>query len=494
MKRSKHYLSNYRVATGNMGVLYPVQLQEVLPGDTFRMATSAFIRLAPMLAPPMHPVTVRLHHWFVPYRILWDGWEDFITGGPNNDNADTIPMLEVSASAGTLADYMGLSKKGAAENPLSVSALPFRAYNMIWNNFYRDQDLQSEVGLDDVDLLNVAWRKDYFTAARPWQQKGPDISLPIGNEAPLKYLTGIAPGLVGSGGKEVVSGVANGSYGNYVKHSDGTVLNDNDKLYADLKGDVTGNGVVADLTAATGVTATEFREFFALQRYAEARARYGSRYVEYLRYLGIRPSDARLQLPEYLGGGKSVVSFSEVMQTATDADKNSPIGTLRGHGVANVRSKPVRRFFEEHGVIITLMSVVPRSIYATGNERFWFRQDKEDFYQKELQSIGQQPVWNKEIYADGSPSDDEIFGYSDRYSEYTRCMSKISGDMKTAKANFWHFARDFAARPNLNENFIKCIPTKRVFADYTEDAMQIIVNNNVVARRMVKSVSVGRLL
>ena len=196
MKRTKHNLSNYRLQTMNMGQLVPVQVIDVLPGDTIRLETSALIRMSPMLAPVMHPVTVRLHHWFVPYRLIWDGFEDFITGGADGNNADTVPKLEVtdaSAHQGALMDYMGIPTD--RDIPLSVSALPFAAYNLIWNEFYRDQDLQTTlletdataITGTDAGIQRVSWRKDYFTAARPFQQKGNDITLPIGTRAPIRF-------------------------------------------------------------------------------------------------------------------------------------------------------------------------------------------------------------------------------------------------------------------------------------------------------------------
>lgn len=454
-----------------MGKLIPVQVQEVLPGDTLRLSTSALIRLAPMLAPVMHPVTVRIHHWFVPNRIVWDSWEDFITGGKDNANTDTVPQISNGDSKGTILDYMGVPPLDGE----TVNALPVRAYNKIYNEFYRDQDLIDEINEENISVLNCAWRKDYFTAARPWPQKGSDIVLPIGDRAPVA--TDQTPG---SGNNvDVFASEAPGYR---------QLGSDQDYTYLSTTGGTEANSLYADLSQATGVTATEFREFFALQRYAEARSRYGSRYTEYLRYIGVKPSDARLQRPEYLGGGKSTIQFSEVLQTGEGVD---PVGTLRGHGITAMRSKGVRRFFEEHGHVITLMSIVPKSIYQNGVQRNWLRLDKEDYFQRELQSIGQQKVQQKEVYFDSDP--DEIFGYQDRYSEYLTCPSGVSGDFRDI-LNYWHLARDFQDAPNLNEEFINCEPTKRIFAEQTTHPLWCMVNNSVVARRMVKKVSIGKLL
>lgn len=459
-----------------MGKLYPVQVQEVLPGDSMRVSTSALIRMSPMLAPVMHPCHVRFHHWFVPNRILWDEWEDFITGGPNNDNTDVIPQIvNPTTPAKNLLDYMGVPP---VEN-VSVNALPVRAFNKIWNEFYRDQDLQEERLEEDLSIPNVAWSKDYFTTSRPWTQKGADITIPIGTQAPIA---------ISEGSSQRV-----GAYTNSV--------GENRFLFADasdtniIKAGNDGEGIsllYADLSQATGITANEFRELFALQRYAEARAQYGSRYVEYLRYLGVNPSDARLQRPEYIGGGKSTLQFSEVLTTYDNQAEDIPAGSLRGHGITALKTRNTKKFFEEHGYFITVMSVVPKSIYADGMARTWLRQDKEDFYQRELQNIGQQKLKQGEIDASDPATLQDTFGYTDRYCDYTTAISTVAGEFRTS-LDYWHLARKFDTPPLLNASFIECNPSKRIFAEQTTDPLWCMINNSVVSRRMVKSVGVGKL-
>jgi hypothetical protein len=477
MKRNKHNLSNYKLATMDMGKLYPVQVQEVLPGDTFRMESSALVRLSPMLAPVMHPVTVRLHHWFVPHRLVWDKWEDFITGTDDTLTPPTVTIDDVPETTNRITDYMSIPSAKTGES-YEVNAMPIRAYNLIFNEFYRDQDLQTEVEDWSLIVRTVAWRKDYFTAARPWAQKGEDLVLPIGTSAPVNFT---------------------GQTSDWLTHDDTNTSN----MYLDTNGNFVGDGAkdkgyypmdgqfTADLSQATGVSATEFREFFAMQRYQEARARYGSRYSEYLRYLGVRPSDARLQRPEYIGGGKTTVQISEVLQTAYDS--NSSVGTLRGHGITAVRSRGVKKFFEEHGTVITLMSVIPKSIYTDGVPRFFLKQTKEDFFQKELQSVGQQPVKKAEVYAPDTSDTHGVFGYQDRYSEYTWSASTVAGEFRNI-LDFWHLGRKFDSMPGLNETFIGCVPSKRIFAEQSKHSLWCMINNKVVARRMVKKVSVGRLM
>lgn len=466
-KRYKHSLNNYKLTTLDMGQLVPVQVQEVLPGDSMLMETNALVRCSPMLAPVMHPTTIRFHHWYVPSRILWSQWEDFITGGADNQNADTIPTITLTQAMidSGLPDYFGIPPVVGLE----INALPFRAYNKIYNEFYRDQDLVTEVAEDDITVKNVAWGKDYFTTARPWAQKGADLTLPIGTTAPLVRADGLT--------SANVSDVSLSTTGN---------------LHTGLlAGNTVDNELIADLTNATGVTANDFREFFALQRYAEARSQYGSRYNEYLRYLGVNPSDARLQRPEYLGGGKSQLQFSEVLQTADTT--NGVVGDMKGHGISALKTRRTKRYFEEHGYVITLMSVVPKALYQDGVARMWLKQDKEDFFQKELQNIGQQPLKLGEIDATTPANVHNTFGYTDRYNEYTWSPSQVSGDFRST-LDFWHMGRKFATTPALNQTFTDCVPTKRIFAEQTTNPLWCMINNKVTARRMVKSTSIGRLM
>jgi len=471
MKRSKFSLSNYKLLSADMGELVPIGLTEVLPGDTIQQATSALVRVSPLLSPVMHPVHVRIHHWFVPHRIVWNRWEDFITGGPDGFDDSEFPTITMpssgGAAVGSLADYLGVP---TGVNSLEVSALPFRAYGLIWNEWYRDQDLQTKLNVSlesgndtstNTLLQNCAWEKDYFTSARPWTQKGPEVTLPLGTTAPVKTALSI-----GGGTAELENSGAN------------------TQVYID--GSTVGaSGLYSDLASATAASVNNLREAFAIQRYEEARARYGSRYTEYLRYLGVRSSDARLQRPEYLGGGKQTIQFSEVLQTGvtTDGDDQEGVGNLKGHGIAALRSNRYRRFFEEHGYIITVMSVKPKTIYSQGLPRTWNRRTKEDFFQKELQHIGQQEVLNKEIYASHSLPDG-IFGYQDRYDEYRRTESTIAGEFRTT-LDYWHYARIFASQPALNADFIKSVPTKRVNAVQSEDVLWIMANHSIQARRLV---------
>lgn len=467
MRRNKFNLSHYHLTTFDMGKLVPVGCVEVLPGDTFQHRTSALVRVIPQLKPVMHPIQVRIHSFYVPNRILWSGWEDFITG----ESAEPPPVGFGSHGSQQLYAYLG--QKWVNNATKAMSLLPLRAYNKIFNEYYRDQDLVAEVDQDSLTIQNIAWEKDYFTAARPWPQKGDAVTIPIGDTAP------------------VAADVADNTAVSIMANSGNRVLERNtisDVVQAGDTAGAPGDGLYADLSSASAVDVRDFREAFALQRYQEARSRYGSNYVDYLRYCGIRPSDARLQRPEYLGGGRQTISFSEVVNTsAVDS------ADLTGHGIAAVRSARYRRFFEEHGWVITLMSVRPHALYVDGQQKKFIRTTKEDYYQKELEHIGQQEVYNKEVYENHTDGDG-VFGYTDRYREYREERSYVSGEMQTSTSNDWHLGREYASDPALNSSFTDCVPTKRVFAEQTQDSLQVMVNHSLVARRKVSRNAQGRIL
>lgn len=481
MKRSKFSLNNYKLFTADMGWLVPCGLTEVLAGDSIQQATTALVRCQPLLAPVMHPTTVRIQHYFVPHRIIWDDWEKFITGGPDGMDASVFPTITFpngGPEIGTLADYLGVPTDIVQAAGTPVSALPFRAYAKIWNEHIRDQDLQPELVIStasgndtttSVALQNDNWEKDYLVSARPWEQKGPAITIPLGSTAPV---TARVPSRAGNPLATLeTSNVGSGSIGVNMVTTPAT-------------GGAVGDDLVfsANLSGVSAVTVNVLREAMALQRYEEARARYGSRYVEYLRYLGVRSSDARLQRPEYLGGGQQNIQFSEVLQTAEGTD---PVGDLKGHGLAGMRSNRWRRFFEEHGYVVSLMSVKPRTMYSQGLARHWNRRTKEDFFQKELQHIGQQEILNKEVYASHT-TPNGIFGFGDRYDEYRRNLSTVAGEFRTT-LDFWHMARTFTSDPALNATFVKSVPTNRVFAVPSTHDLLVQAKHSIQARRLVSA-------
>ena len=496
-KRSKFSLSHYRLFSGRMGYMMPIGITECLPGDTFQQATSVFLRCSPLVTPVMHPVHVTVHHWFIPTRLLWDKWEDFITGGPDGMDASIMPTItapgEGGFAIGSLADYMGVP---TAIPSLEVSALPFRAYALLYNECYRDQDLEDPLALSlesgedtttNTALQRCDWARDYFTTARPWPQKGPAVSVPVNlTAAGEPTITGTVVG----------NGTPTFSKGGSVANSIAISRSDDPKLVYDSANvnqalSWANPALKVDLNFQAGnpelgsVDINQLREAFALQRFEEHRALYGSRYVEYLRYLGVKSSDARLQRPEYLGGSRQTIQFSEVLQTAPGGD--DPVGALKGHGIGAMRTNRYRRFFEEHGYVITIMMVRPISVYMQGLSRMWNRRVKEDYYQRELQHIGQQEVLTKELYAgnaEGPTADDVIFGYQNRYDEYRWHESYVSGEFRTI-LDSWHMARNFANEPVLNADFINAVPTTRIFAAQENDTLYCMANHSIQARRLM---------
>lgn len=499
-KRSKFSLSHYRLFSGRMGYMMPIGITECLPGDTFQQATSVFLRCSPLVTPVMHPVHVTVHHWFIPTRLLWDKWEDFITGGPDGMDASIMPTIVAPGEGGfvigSLADYMGVP---TGIPSLAVSALPFRAYALLYNECYRDQDLEDPLALSlesgadtttNTALQRCDWARDYFTTARPWPQKGPAVSVPVNLTAAGEPSIS-ATTIISGNGKPVFS-TSNGNVsGNLVNASNGITLSSNNANYSTLQWSNPALKASTTIDFQSGnpelgsVDINQLREAFALQRFEEHRALYGSRYVEYLRYLGVKSSDARLQRPEYLGGSRQTIQFSEVLQTAPGGD--DPVGALKGHGIGAMRTNRYRRFFEEHGYVITIMMVRPISVYMQGLSRMWNRRVKEDYYQRELQHIGQQEVLTKELYAgnaEGPTADDVIFGYQNRYDEYRWHESYVSGEFRTI-LDSWHMARNFANEPVLNADFINAVPTTRIFAAQENDTLYCMANHSIQARRLM---------
>lgn len=523
-KRSKLNISNFHNSTFKMGYLYPCNCFEVLPGDTIQMSTSVFLRMAPMVAPVMHPTYMFVHSYFVPSRVIAnqlreDGgadfdFESFITGGPEGTDAQTIPKLvlnKTNAPVGSLPDAFGIPVQNLSDSgSLSVNMLPFVAYFMIWNEYYRDQTLQDPVNFQQWTdglispsawiLLKPCWSKDYFTTATPNPQLGPQVTIPVnltsqGGDPLITAQTTLSGGSITGNGVPVFTGMSGNPAPDwiYVGDQQGYVL-------GNLENEKASWGKTAlklnNPTATTNVTwnggpdtqgninVSDVREAFAIQRFEEHRALYGARYDDYLRFLGVRPQDARLQLPEYLGGFSAPVQFSEVLQTS--AGEYGGVGDLYGHGIGAGRSRRIRRFIPEHGYVISLICVRPISVYSQGLERMWSKTNRLDIWQKELEHIGQQEVLNSEVYANGTADDGNTFGFQNRYDEYRRGVNIITGEFRTNQ-NFWTLAREFSNRPALNGSFVQCNPSDRIFqvGEKNSDQCYAMIKNNIIARRLI---------
>jgi hypothetical protein len=465
-KRTNHNLSSYHPTTFNMGELIPVSVTEVIEGDTIQGSTSMLLRVSPTLAPVMHPCIVRVHHWFVPTRLVWSSWEDFRTGGSDGANSDTVPQTaSITHANGTLTNYMGVPTGASA---YTVNALPVRAYNLIYNTRYKDQDLTTDVTEDSTSVQKICWEKNQFTAARPWAQRGTAVSLPLGTSANVRHNA--------STSANISVQVADDSFD--LMSASSTYLSENNTAGSEA------NKLYADLTNATAATINDLRVAFATQNFMELRAKYGANYVDYLSYLGITGQDNRLQEPEYLGGGKQTIQFSEVIATA-ETGTSVDVGDLKGHGIAAVKSNRFRKFIPEHGYVLTLVSVRPKTIYANSLSKMWTRTDKEDFFTKELERLGQVEIENREVYVDHS-SPTGTFGWGNRYHDYREGKSFVSGDMAPGQS-LDHFTQaiSFSSDPALNTTFVECSPSTRIYASTSTDNLWAFVNNHIVAKRIV---------
>ena len=491
-KRSLFDLSHEKKLSFNMGDLVPIMCQEVVPGDTFRSNSEIFIRMAPMVAPVMHRIDVYTHFFFVPNRLVWSGWEDFITmsnSGTLNPSASVFPHFPVNTTyadkmgSGSLADYLGLPQVQPSITPdgsVHLSWLPFRAYAKIWNDYYRDQNMTEPLDMNigsltlpqDISLLELrkrCWERDYFTSALPWAQKGGEVSIPSGGIVELGDPPYAPMPNQGLGGQFLnPSGSDHSLFNNYYSPIGLPVTQTSTAAGMEpVIPDPSGNYVVG----GSGITINELRKANKLQQWLERNAIGGTRYIEQIMaHFGVRSSDARLQRPEYLGGGKSPVVISEVLQTSET--QNTPQGNMSGHGISVGNTNSFKKYFEEHGYVIGIMSVIPRTSYMEGIPRHFTKFDKFDYYWPTFAHLGEQEVKNKEVfsfYADSSiMPPDGPFGYQSRYAEYKFGLSTVHGEMRNS-LSYWHMSRRFfdptdQSLPLLNESFVTANPTNRIFA------------------------------
>lgn len=468
MRKPRHSgfdLSREQKLSCNMGDLIPTFLEEVVPGDHFKVNTEIMMRLAPMLAPVMHRVNVYMHYFFVPNRIIWNQWEDFITGGREGTSEPTFPTFNVAtgnAQVGTLRDYLGVPVGIASDPAILVSQLPFRAYQQIFNDYYRDQNLQAPVDITEINaatsIRKRAWEKDYFTSALPWTQRGPAVGIPMdlsyADISTVKQSTGALP--TASALETTSAGALTSSAG-------------------------VGSRIENLTSTAIDFTVNQLRLSSALQRWLETQARGGARYIEtMLSQFGVKTDDARLQRAEYLGGGRQPIVISEVLNTTGTID--APQGDMAGHGISSGNQANFNYKVPEHGYIMGIMSVLPKSAYSQGLPRHWTRNDKTDFYWPEFANLGEQDVKLSELYYDGAGETGATFGYQQRYAEYKYAQSTVHGDFRTT-LEYWHMSRKFSSPPTLNTSFVTADPTKRIFAVEAGQKLWVQLYHNVKARR-----------
>lgn len=476
--------------TFDSGFLVPFYVDEVLPGDSFKLTATLFARLATPIVPFMDNLYLETFFFFVPNRLVWDNWQRF--NGEQKNPTDSTDFLIPTVSGTnvqnqTLWDYFGLPTN--VNKALKVNALPFRAYNLIFNEWFRDENLQESLkvptgdgpdNLSDYSLVRRGKRHDYFTSCLPWPQKGPGVEISIGGSATVTF----SGGIVGSGtpsfvkSSKITSGMGLLGAGSDISSSEGAnvyLKNGINFSFAPLAWDdpkLSLPTATADLSSATPISINDLRQAFQIQKLYERDARGGTRYTEILRsHFGVISPDARLQRPEYLGGSSSRISINPVQQTSA-TNEITPQGNLAAFGVVSDSFHGFSKSFVEHGYVFGFVNVRADLTYQQGLNRMWSRQGRFDFYWPVLAHLGEQAVLNKEIYAQGTADDDEVFGYQERYAEYRYYPGQITGKFRSTDPqtlDSWHLAQKFSSLPTLSPQFIQDNPpVERVVAVTSE--------------------------
>lgn len=459
--RSTFNRSHGYKTTFDAGYLIPIFADEALPGDTFSLNMAGFGRLATPLFPIMDNIFLETFFFAVPCRLIWDNWQKF--HGEQTDPGDSTDFLvpQITTPGGGYAnssifDYFGVPTQVPVEN---INALHLRAYNLIFNEWFRDENLVDSVTVNrgdgpdsasDYTLLRRGKRHDYFTSCLPWPQKGDTVSIPIGTSAPV---TGVDEAVHVYNTLDTTNRVLNLELDRTVRSSSVPGLTGNLRFSSSAT-----VGLEADLSNATAATINQLREAFQVQKIYERDARGGTRYTEIIKsHFGVSSPDARLQRPEYLGGGSCPVNINPVAQTSS-TDATTPQGNLAAFGTVSFNGHSFTKSFTEHCVLIGLASVRADLTYQQGLNRMWSRQTRFDYYYPALAHLGEQAVLSKEIYVDGTGADNDVFGYQERFAEYRYKPSLITGQFRSNFAqtlDSWHLSQNFSTRPVLSQTFIE---------------------------------------
>lgn len=476
IQRSTFDRSSMYKTTFNAGKLIPFYADEVLPGDTIKLTANLLARLATPIFPYMDNLFLDVHYFFIPNRLVWDNWEKFNGAQDNPGDSTDFLIPQISAAPWPtgfgelgLFDYLGLPTKVPLTQENMPNALVPRAYNLVYDEWYRDENLQDSVGVETGDgpdtevypILNRGRRKDYFTSALPWPQKGPSVLLPIGSTAPVFADGNTTIQLRGQGSGNTGQMLYQNSPNNLLTTP---ALSNNDPV--GFNGPGIDLGLYADLSEATAATINELRQAFTIQQMFEKDARGGTRYVELLlAHFGVVSPDFRLQRPEYLGGGTVSINVNPIAQTS-ETDASSPQGNLAAFAVATGRVG-FNHSFVEHGHVLGIMSVRADTTYQQGMNRMWSRRTRFDFYWPTLAHLGEQPIFNKEIMAQGTSADNGVFGYQERFAEYRYKPSIVTGKFRsnaTGTLDAWHLAMDFDTLPTLAGLVPENPPVDRIIA------------------------------
>ena len=478
--RSAFDLSYTKTLTCDMGQLIPIMCDEVVPGDVFHIGNQSVVRFQPLVAPILHEINQYVHYFFVPYRLLWDDWEEFISRGVSGDETPVLPTWSPAlgdTAVGKLWDYLGFPTSARPTGALPLT-FPRDAYNLVFNEYYRDENLQTEVANTNNDILFRNWEKDYFTSALLEQQRGTAPALPISGTSHAVFTNATNFGSAITGGYIIGS--------DYITPGLNRLLTSNSVAANNITGYLNNNNV--DLSQASTFDISDLRLAFQIQKWMERNNRAGVRYTEFLRaHFGVSPTDDRLQRPEYIGGSKSPIIVSEVLQTSS-SDGTSPQGNLAGHGIGVSSNFCGKYHAKEYGLIIGIMSIMPKTMYQQGINRQWLKETCYDFFFPEFVNLSEQAILNAEICVkDNDATHNEgLFGYQGRYDELRTKQNQVCGLMRT-DFDFWHLGRIFdpASPPSLNESFIQCNPTttKRVFASETTPGLIVSFANLIKAFR-----------